>query len=71
MLNDDSRALLMNKHLREPYLRLETWVEFLDSHFVPNFPASFERSFYITLTIDIFWRVFSISDSDYQEVSTS
>jgi hypothetical protein len=64
-------AVLMNKHLHEPDLRLEIWVEFLDSKYVLNFPASFNRDFYVILTINLFWRVFSISDSDYQEVSTS
>ena len=64
-------AVLMNKHLHEPDLRLEIWVEFLDSQYVRNFPASFNRDFYVILTINLFWSVFSISDSDYQEVSTS
>jgi hypothetical protein len=64
-------AVLMNKHLHEPDLRSEIWVEFLDSQYVRNFSASFSRDFCVILAINLFWSVFSISDSDYQEVSTS
>jgi hypothetical protein len=64
-------AILMNKHLHEADLRLEIWVELLDSQYVRSFPASFNRNFYVILTINLFWRVLSISDSDYQEASTS
>ena len=63
-------VVLMNKHLHEPDLRIEIYVEFLDSQYGRNFPASFNRDFYVLLTIDLFWWVFSISDSDYQEAST-
>ena len=61
----------MNKHIHEPDLKLEIWVEFLDSQYVRSFAASFNRDFYVILTINLFWGVFLISDSDYQEVSTS
>ena len=64
-------AILMNKHIHEPDLKLEIWVEFLDSQYVRSFAASFNRDFYVILTINLFWGVFLISDSDYQEVSAS
>jgi hypothetical protein len=48
----------MNKHIHEPDLKLEIWVEFLDSQYVRSFAPSFNRDFYVILTINLFWRVF-------------
>ena len=55
-------VVLMNKHIHEP---LEISVEFLDSQHVRNVSALLNTDCYLTLTIDLFWRVFLMSDSDY------
>jgi len=58
-------VVLMNKHLHEPDLTLEISVEFLNSQHVRNVSASLNREFYFILTIDLFWRMFLMSDPDY------